>query len=126
MTDTVTTIQGVPALVCAPEGEKLKSEQDALDLIGETWGTRAQLILIPVERLTEDFFELKTRLAGEIIQKFANYRFRVAILGDISPYVAQSRSFRDFVYEANKGHQLWFVTDLQELEDRLKKNDLAH
>ncbi len=35
---------------------------------------RADWVLIPVECFDDDFFRLKTRIAGEIIQKFVNYR----------------------------------------------------
>jgi hypothetical protein len=119
MSDTYTTIHGIQVLVCAPDGAQLKSENDALDLIGEAMGQGCELIIVPVERLHEDFFELKTHLAGAIIQKFVTYRRRIVILGNISQYVAQSRSFRDFVYEANKGNEVWFVTNLQELDERL-------
>ena len=120
MANTLTTIHDVPALVCAPDGAKLKSERDALDLIGEAMSSGADLILVPVERLAEDFFSLKTGLAGQIMQKCVTYRRRLVILGDISQYVAGSRAFRDFVSEANRGYQVWFVTNLQELGERLK------
>jgi hypothetical protein len=79
------------------------------------------MILVPVELLEDDFFQLKTRLAGQIIQKFVTYRRRLIILGDISGHVAQSRALRDFVYEANRGTQVWFLTDLQELSQRLNR-----
>lgn len=120
MSDIYTTIHDVEVLMCASDGAQLKSEQDALDLIGEAMGQGCELIVVPVERLHEDFFELKTRLAGAIVQKFVTYRRRIVILGDVSQYVAQSRTFRDFVYEANKGNEVWFVTNLQELDERLK------
>lgn len=119
MSDTLTTIHGVQVLICAPDGEKLKSEQDALDLIGEAIGQSTELILVPVERLEDDFFQLKTRLAGQIIQKFVTYRRRLVILGDISQHVAQSRAFKDFVYESNRGNHVWFMTNLNELNERL-------
>ena len=121
MSDTLTTIYGVQVLACAPDGEKLKSERDALELIGDAMSSGAELILVPVERLEEDFFQLKTGLAGQITQKFVTYRRRLVILGDISQHVAQSRAFRDFVYETNRGNQVWFMTNLQELGDRLKR-----
>jgi hypothetical protein len=124
MSDTLTTIQNVQVLVCAPDGEKLKSEQEALDLIGEAMGQGAEVILVPVERLEDDFFQLKTRLAGQIIQKFVNYRQHLVILGDISRHVAQSSTLKDFVYEANRGTQIWFLTDLQELAERLNHMQL--
>jgi Domain of unknown function (DUF4180) len=121
MSDTLTMIQGVQVLVCAPDGEKLRSEREALDLIGEAIQQGAEVILVPVERLDDDFFQLKTRLAGHIIQKFVTYRRHLVILGDISAYVAQSRALKDFVYETNRGTQVWFLTDLQELTERLNR-----
>lgn len=120
MSNTLTTIQNVQVLVLEPDGEKLKSERDALDLIGEAMQQGVEWVLVPVERLEDDFFQLKTGLAGHIIQKFVTYRRHLVILGDISRYVAQSRSLKAFVYETNRGTQVWFLTDLQELDGRLK------
>ena len=67
----------------------------------------------------DDFFQPRTSIAGEIIQKFVTYRRRLAILGEISRHVAESSAFRDFVYEANRGDHVWFVADLEELDQRL-------
>lgn len=120
MSDTFTTIHDVPILVCAPDGERLKSEQDAVDLIGEALSSGAEMIVVPVERLEADFFQLKTGLAGRFIQKFVTYRRRLVILGDVSQYVAQSRALRDFVYETNRGNEVWFMMNMQELNERLK------
>ncbi len=121
MSDTLTTIEHVQVLICAPDGEKLKSERDALDLAGEAIYQDAETIVVPVERLEDEFFQLKTRLAGEIIQKFVTYRRRLVIIGDISRQVAQSKALNDFVYEANRGTQVWFLANLQELAERLKR-----
>ncbi len=77
------------------------------------------MIAIPRTRLTADFFRLRTRLAGEILQKLTNYRFKVAIVGDVSAEIAASDALRDFVRECNRGGQVWFVEDLAELERRL-------
>ena len=119
MSDTLTMIQNVRILVCAPDGEKLTSEREALDLIGEAIQQGVEWILVPVERLEDDFFQLKTRLAGHIIQKFVTYRRRLVILGDISRHVAQSSALKAFVYETNRGAQVWFLKDLEELAERL-------
>jgi hypothetical protein len=97
----------------------LASEAVALELIGEAMRTGADWVLLPVERLADDFFQLETGLAGQVIQKFVTYRRRLVILGDISLYVTLSRAFKDFVYEANRGNQFWFVVSLQELNERL-------
>lgn len=119
MPDTITTVHNIQVLVCSPDGKKLTSEQDILDLIGEAMYSGVEWILVPVERLEEDFFQLKTGIAGQIIQKFVMYRRRLVILGDISRYIAQSRTFRSFVYETNRGHEVWFLTNLQEFNQRL-------
>ncbi|MDQ2902959.1 MAG: DUF4180 domain-containing protein [Chloroflexota bacterium] len=119
MSDTLATIQSMQVLVCAPDGEKLKSEREAVDLIGEAISQGVEWILVPVERLEDDFFQLETRLAGHIIQKFVMYRRRLVILGDISRHVAQSSALKAFVYETNRGTQVWFLKDLEELAERL-------
>jgi hypothetical protein len=79
----------------------------------------ATFIVIPVERLGDDFFDLRTCIAGEMAQKFAMYGRRVAIVGDIYCRIAASKSLAAFVIESNRGHDLWFVNDLQEVADRL-------
>jgi hypothetical protein len=77
------------------------------------------MVVIPVSRLSDDFFRLSTRLAGDVLQKFVNYRLRVAIVGDMSQWTAQSGPLRDFVSESNRGRSVWFMADLDELEQRL-------
>jgi hypothetical protein len=64
------------------------------------------------------FFQLRTGLAGEILQKFTNYRFVVAIVGDFDVY--DSKSLRDFIYECNQGKQVFFAKDQQSALDRLR------
>jgi len=120
MSDIPMTIQDVRVLICTPDGKKLATERDALDLIVEAMQYGTKLVLVPMERLDDDFFQLKTGLAGQIVQKFVTYRLHLVILGDISQYVTQSRSFRDFVYEVNRGNSVWFMTNQEELKERLK------
>ncbi|HXN48694.1 MAG TPA: DUF4180 domain-containing protein [Bryobacteraceae bacterium] len=86
---------------CAPDGEKIKGERDAIELIGEARRHGASLMVIPAERLDDHFFRLRTRIAGDIIQKFVTYRLRLAIVGDISRHLNESSALRDFVREAN-------------------------
>jgi hypothetical protein len=112
-------IMPLPLYFCPPEGNKLRTGRDATDLIGDAGGAGADMIVIPVERLDEDFFRLRTGVAGEMVQKFVTYHKRVAIVGDVSAHVNESKSFHDFVYEANRGRDLWFVADREELDRRL-------
>jgi hypothetical protein len=80
---------------------------------------KAALILIPVERFGDDFFDLRTQIAGDILQKFSTYGARVAILGDICQRIEQSKSLAALVSEANRGNRLWFVESLEALKERL-------
>lgn len=113
-------LNGSKALVCEAEGPTLRSDRDAVDLIAEALGLGATMILIPAERLDPDFFELRTGVAGAMIQKFVIYRRRLVIIGDFSSVVTKSVSFRDFVREANRGADVWFVADQAELKQRLQ------
>ena len=101
------------------DGAVLSTEAECTDVIGETYGMGIDLIAFPAERLTDDFFWLSTGLAGAALQKFQNYGFRVAILGDISRFTAESPSLRDFVFESNKRGQVLFLPDKAALEARL-------
>ena len=118
MPDQFCELQDVRMMKCATEGDQVRSSQDAIDLIGEAHRHQADLVVIPAERLSDDFFRLKTGVAGEIVQKFVTYGVRLAILGDLSRYLNESSSFRDFVRESNQGSALWFVTNAEELRQR--------
>ncbi|MDE6357192.1 MAG: DUF4180 domain-containing protein, partial [Eubacteriales bacterium] len=60
--------------------------------------------------IIEDFFDLKTGLAGEILQKFITYKFKIAIYGDFSQYT--SKALKDFIKECNKGNDIFFLDTL--------------
>ena len=114
-------LHGMRVLECVPDGAKLQTYGDAVDLIGKTFENRATLIVIPVECLDDEFFQLKTRIAGELIQKFVQYRRRLVIVGDISGFLAQSSALRAFVNESNRGKEVWFLASLEDLNDRLER-----
>jgi hypothetical protein len=118
VTDHVTERRGVPVLLCDSEGAPIASEQDALDLIGSAFG-QASIVAVPAQRLDERFFVLRTGFAGEIMQKFVNYRVRLVVVGDISAHLAGSTALQHLVRESNRGNQIWFVGDLDELDARL-------
>ncbi len=119
MRDLCRTIHGIRVLICSQHGRLLKNGRDANIFLSAAWSQRAALIAIPTARVDPDFFSLSSFVAGEVIQKFVNYQVRLALVGDISGLREKSRSFRDFVTEANKGQAVWFVSDLHELEGRL-------
>jgi pyruvate/2-oxoacid:ferredoxin oxidoreductase alpha subunit len=118
MTDLVMDRDGVPVLVLDAAGAPIASTQDALDVIGSAF-SRADVVAVPVGRFDDRFFTLRTGLAGEIMQKFVNYRIRLAVVGDLSARMAASTALRDMVAESNRGTQIWFVADLDELDKLL-------
>jgi hypothetical protein len=119
MSGTVTEIAGRRAYVCDAAGPPIAGERDAADIVGETLGLEANLVVIPLARLAPAFLDLKTGLAGEVLQKFVNYRRQVVILGDVAEAVAGSTPLRDFVRESNRGKTVWFVSDMAALEAKL-------
>ncbi|RKN49682.1 DUF4180 domain-containing protein [Micromonospora endolithica] len=118
MADDIQERAGVPVLVCDPDGPPIATEQDALDLIGSAF-LGAQVVAVPAARLDPRFFSLGSRFAGEVMQKFVNYRLRLAVVGDISPHLAESSALRALVQESNRGGHVWFLPDLDALDARL-------
>ncbi|MCO6003955.1 DUF4180 domain-containing protein [Actinoallomurus purpureus] len=120
MTDVVQERAGVPVLVCDPDGPLIATMDDALDLIGSSWTDQGvEVVAVPADRLDERFFSPGTRFAGELMQKFVNYRLKLAVVGDISSYLAASSALRGLVRESNRSAHVWFVTDLDALDARL-------
>jgi hypothetical protein len=98
------------------DGPLIRTQDDAMDLIATTFGVDGEeTIVVPVERLDPEFFRLASGVAGEVVQKFVNYRRRLVILGDVSAYVERSDAFRDWVREVNRGHDIAFIADEDEL-----------
>jgi hypothetical protein len=104
-----------------PDGPLVRTQDDALDLIATTFVPGGpETIVVPVERLHPDFFRLSSGVAGEVVQKFVNYRRRLVILGDVSAHVARSDAFRDWVREVDRGRDVLFVADERELRERVE------
>lgn len=84
--------------------------QSALDfMITVMYETGCSYIVLNKEAIDEEFFHLSTKLAGEILQKFINYHVKIAIIGDFSVYT--SKSLKDFIYESNRGRDIFFLPD---------------
>lgn len=124
MPDLVQERAGVRVLVCDPAGPPIVTEADALDLIGAAFAD-AEVVAVPASRLDPRFFSLGTRFAGEIMQKFVNYRLRLAVIGDISRHLAESAALRALVHESNRADQVWFLPDLDALDARLRDGPTA-
>ena len=85
----------------------VKEVQEMLDLMGDSGANGCYRLILNERNLHPDFFRLHTGLAGEILQKFSTYGFKLAIVGDFSKY--KSISLQDFIRESNKGNRVFFV-----------------
>ena len=90
----------------------LKTTEDGLTLLGDLYYQGYDKIILHEKNITPQFFDLKTGIAGEILQKFAQYRIPLAIVGDFSKYT--SNSLKDFIFESNKGKFISFVSTREE------------
>ena len=119
MHGSIHSIHDKRVLVCHDTGPTVSSEADGNDLLTAAMGERADVLVLPASRLGEDFLRLRTGVAGAIVQKFVNYRIRLAIVGDIGTALKKSEALRDFVREANKGQVFWVVESLDDVARKL-------
>ncbi len=96
----------------------LRSGGDMLDLLMQARGKGAVEIVLHAESICPEFFDLKSGIAGDVLQKLVNYRGRLAIIGDISRYLEKSESLRALVRESNRGKDVAFMADLETLLSR--------
>ena len=120
MIASVVTYGAAKLMVLPADGPSLGSEAAALDLIGAAYGLEVDVIAVPVTRLGDDFFKLRTGVAGAFIQKIRNYQYRLAVVGDISRQVSASKPLHDFVDECNRRKDVLFVPNLEALAERLQ------
>lgn len=74
----------------------IKNGEDALQLLGDLYYQGFDGLILSERIIIPEFFELRNGMAGEILQKFSNYRMRLAIIGDFSKF--QGKSIADFIY----------------------------
>jgi hypothetical protein len=98
-------------------GIVINNVEDGTDLLGNAYYQGYEKLIIYKDNITPDFFDLKTKLAGEILQKFSNYRVRLVILGDFSN--VESKSLQDFIRESNNGRLINFLSSKEEAISRL-------
>jgi hypothetical protein len=94
----------------------LRNAEDAIELINTPEAQECTRFIIYERNLSNDFFSLGSGVAGDILQKFSNYRLRLAVIGDFSKF--KSKNLNDFFRESNKTGNIIFVNTLEEALDR--------
>jgi hypothetical protein len=113
----ITTGNNITIAELADESFVISQPQDVLDIFGNLMAEDCERIILHEKNLHSDFFDLKTRLAGEVLQKFSNYRVKVAIVGDFSRY--KSKNLQDFILESNKSNYVFFADTVDSALQRL-------
>ena len=87
----------------------IKKAQDILNLLSFGGEHKTNLFMLDETNFDATFYDLKSGLAGEIVQKFSNYRVWAVIIGSFQS--VRSKRFLEFMAESNKGNQLKFTED---------------
>lgn len=89
----------------------INSAEEGFDLLGNMYHQGYDCIILHKYNITPDFFDLKNGIAGEILQKFSNYRMKLSIVGDFENIT--SKSLKDFIFESNKHKQINFSPSVE-------------
>jgi hypothetical protein len=96
-----------PYIECLPGDGLLASERDALELVAACGEYQASRLMLHAVNLPDDFYHLRTGLAGAVLQKFANYLLKVAAV--LTPELVNQGRFKEMVLEANRGNRGFHV-----------------
>ncbi|GHG09044.1 hypothetical protein GCM10017783_22050 [Deinococcus piscis] len=92
----------------------LSSGEATLELVGLSWEHGSELLLLDGALLPPEVFDLKCGLAGELAQKFSNYRLQVAAV--LPPSAELGERFREFMTETNRGRIFGLFADREAAE----------
>jgi len=110
-------LNGVSVAEVRKSAALIKETDQILDIMANAQYKGAGGVIIRKNLLHPDFFDLKTGVAGEILQKFSNYRMRLAIIGSFRNL--KSKSLHDFILESNKAGRIIFVPTFEEAKQKL-------
>ena len=102
-------------IIASDSGISVHSFGDIYDAIGACLG--ADGLVLTEQDLSREFFDLRSGLAGELFQKFINYRVRVAIV--LPDFDAYGERISELAYEHSKHSMIRFVCSRAEAESWL-------
>ena len=116
---TVTEVGGKLIGEIVSDSIVLANEDDGLDILGECKGLGINGLVMHEHNIAPAFFELRTRLAGEVLQKFTQYHVRLAVVMGFRNL--ESKSLRDFIGESNRMGNIIFTDSAEEAMGRLAR-----
>jgi hypothetical protein len=104
--------EGRKILIASDSGVSIRSLRDISDTIAACFGTAG--LILTEDDLAQEFFDLRTGLAGELFQKFINYRLRLAIV--LPAPEAYGERISELAYEHKSHSMIRFVRSKDEAE----------
>lgn len=95
----------------------IKTAQDAIDLMGNADYQGARNVILEEGNLDPLFFDLRSGMAGEILQKYSNYHMKLAIVGEFGKFC--SAALDAFIIECNRGNSVFFAADFETAVKRI-------
>lgn len=94
-------------------------ERDPSSVVGGCLENGSQSVLLDESAIPVEFFDLGSRLAGELLHKLGTYRIRLAaVVADPSLH---PRHFQEFLRETNRGTQFRFFATRQKAVEWLER-----
>ncbi|MNC20634.1 hypothetical protein D3C76_36050 [compost metagenome] len=93
--------EGQGYIACLPDDLPLRTEQDVLDLVSVCFEHNNYKLLLHEGTLSDEFYNLRTGLAGTALQKFINYHIKAAAV--ICTGETTQGRFKELLTELNKG-----------------------
>lgn len=119
MSYAVRQIHDLRLVVFAEAGPLLKDENDVSLFIAPAFEHDAGMIALPVTASTPPSSNSEAAWRPRHIAEIHQLPPARGAAGRYHPRPAQSNALQDFVREANRGEQVWFLSSLTELEQRL-------
>ncbi len=92
----------------------LQTSDEILNLMATCWENETNLLMLHADALADDFFKLRTGLAGMMLQKLVNYRIHAALV--IPSERAIQGKFRELLAEAARGNDFRAFPTVEEAE----------
>lgn len=94
------------------DGQQIGNAEQGLQIMVDLYYQDFDKIILREEHFTREFFDLKTGLAGEILQKYSNFKVQLCIVGDFSKY--EDQNIKSFIYESNQGARVNFLPSIED------------
>jgi len=93
--------------------QKIMSAQDLMDHMTDAmYHNKCTAVVVHQVSLSPEFFNLKSGIAGEMLQKCSTYGIKIAIIGEFEKF--GSKSLKAFIAESNHGTGVFFKNDMQQ------------